>query len=497
MLVAHRSITRRDLIGRVCFGFIALPLLSACGGAATSATTPATGAAAAGSTAPTVSTAAASTAISSSTGATTAAPVAASTAANTSAANSAIAFWHWGDQSYLKRYQALAAAFHAANPAVAVNATLITTDLTGKLLAAVAGGTPPESFVLDFQLAQGFAKKNILTNIDARVHASRLLKLDQYGKLATGAMSYRGKWVGLPGVGIPGGAAPNLIFYNEGHFQEAGLPTPYDQWKKDAWTWDTFLQACQKLVKRDSTGKMTTVPLNGGMVRLWLNAAGGQEFDDVFVPTKSLYDQAPAIKALQFEQDLRYKYRVQPVVSVKAETGQADDQAFMNGRLSMSLRWTTGINLYRSINNFKWGMAPYPKATNYATDYTAAGLAIPTGAKHVDAAWSWIEWASSPDGQKVDAATTTGVPFDPGAQQVFTESLKQIPQLTTPDTAVTLINDSKISFLRLLSVDQDRISSQAINPPMAKLWKNQASASTTGQSITQLADAFLKANPQG
>lgn len=496
MQFADRPVTRRAVVRRVCFGFIALPLLAACGGAATGLTAPTAGASAAGSTATAASTVVASTAFSSSKGAATA-PVAAATTANNSAANGAIAFWHWGDQSYLRRYQALAAAFHKANPALTVNATLITTDLTGKLLAAVAGGTPPESFVLDFQLAQGFAKKNIVTNIDARVHASRLLTLAQYGKLATSAMSYQGKWIGLPGVGIPGGAAPNLIFYNEGHFQEAGLPTPYDQWQKDAWTWDTFLQSCQKLVKRDSTGKMTTVPLNGGLVRLWINAAGGQEFDDVFVPTRCLYDQAPAIKALQFEQDLRYKYRVQPVSSVKAETGLADDQAFMNGRLSMMFRWTTGINLYRSINNFKWGMAPYPKATNYATDYTAAGLAIPTGAKHVDAAWSWIEWASSPDGQRVDAATTTGVPFDPGAQQVFTESLKQIPQLTTPDTAVKLINDSKISFLRLLSVDQDRIAGQAINPPMAKLLKNQAGASTTGQSITQLADAFLKANPQG
>lgn len=491
MRFADLPVTRRAVVGRVGLGFLALPLLAACGGATTGAAAPT-----AGSTATAAGSVAGSATLSAST-TTTSAPAAVSTAAKSSAANGAIAFWHWGDQSYLKRYQVLAAAFHKANPAVSVNATLITTDLTGKLLAAVAGGTPPESFVLDFQLAQGFAKKNIVTNLDARVHASRLLKLDQYGKLATGAMSYHGKWIGLPGVGIPGGAAPNLIFYNEGHFQEAGLPTPYEQWKKDAWTWDAFVQSCQKLVKRDTTGKMTTVPHNGGLVRLWINSAGGQEFDDVFVPTKCLYDQAPAIKALQFAQDLRYKYRVQPVSSVKAETGLADDQAFMNGRLSMMFRWTTGINLYRAINTFKWGMAPYPKASNYATDYTAAGLAIPTGAKHQDAAWSWIEWASSPDGQKVDAATTTGVPFDPGAQQVFTASLKQIPQLTTPDTAVTLINDSKISFLRLLSVDQDRIAGQAINPPMAKLLKNQAGASTTGQSITQLADAYLKANPQG
>jgi ABC-type glycerol-3-phosphate transport system substrate-binding protein len=185
------------------------------------------------------------------------------------------------------------------------------------------------------------------------------------------------------------------------------------------------------------------------------------------------------------------------VTNVRDEVGlNNNDEAFMQGRLSMSLRWTTGINVYRPIDAFKWGMAPYPKDVTYATDYTAAGLAIARGAKDQDAAWTWIEWASGPDGQKIDARSTTGVPFNPEAIKTFTESLKTIPALETPDVPAELIGNSKITFLRLLSVDEAQIHREVVNPEMARLWSNEQSAQTTGRNIAQAMNDFLRSNPQ-
>ena len=67
--------------------------------------------------------------------------------------------------------------------------------------------------------------------------------MSEYSKIALDAITYKGKLQGLPGVGIPGGAAPNLIFYNADHFRREGLPTPHELWKQDKWTWDEFLTA--------------------------------------------------------------------------------------------------------------------------------------------------------------------------------------------------------------------------------------------------------------
>ncbi|MBI3973417.1 MAG: sugar ABC transporter substrate-binding protein [Chloroflexi bacterium] len=406
-----------------------------------------------------------------------------------------IDFWHWGSQDYFERYRNLADEFQKRHPKFTVEVLRVDPGMTEKLLTASAAGSAPQTFVIDFQWAQSFAHKGFAEFLDDRIKKSRILKMNEYSKLATDAISYRGKFIGLPGVGIPGGAAPNLVFYNADLFRQAGLQTPHELWKKDQWTWAAFVQACERLVKRDGT-KMTLVPVDEGQHRLWMNTAGGKEADDVFAPTKSFYDAPQSIKALQFLQDLRHKHRVVPVGSVNSEVGLGTDDAFKQGRLVMRFRWTTGINVYRDINSFKWGMAPYPKDATYANDYTAAGLAISKGAKQQDAAWAWIEWASSPEGQKIDAVTTTGVPFNPEAQKVFTESLKKIPVLETPDTPVELIAGAKHSFLRLLSIDEMRIRAETIDPHTKRLWANEINGQTAGKNIAEAMNEFLKANPQ-
>ena len=407
-----------------------------------------------------------------------------------------LTFWHWGSQDYYVRYRTLADEFQKRNPKVSIEVTLVEPGLAEKLLAAITGGDPPNTFVHDFQRAQGWAKLGLVEALDDRAKKSRVLKMGEYSKIALDAITYKGKLQGLPGVGIPGGAAPNIIFYNADLFRKEGLPTPYELWKQDKWTWDELVRVGERVTKRGADGKMTQVGVVGYQHRLFMNAAGSKEVDDVFAPTKSFYDDPKSIKALQFVQDLRHKYRIEPLGSTANEIGLNDDQGFTEGRIAMRLRWTTGINVYRPINSFKWGLAPYPKDATYATDYTAAGLAISKGAKLPDAAWAWIEWASSPEGQKIDARTTTGVPFSPEAQKVFRDTLKEMPNFETPDAAVELINNTKLTFLRLLAVDEAKILSDTVNPTMTKLRANEINAQSAGRTIAQAMDEFLKANPQ-
>ena len=407
-----------------------------------------------------------------------------------------LTFWHWGSQDYFVRYRNLADEFQRRNPKVAIEVVLVEPGLEQKLLAAISGGDPPNTFVHDFQRAQGWGKLGLVEALDDKAKKSRVLKMSEYSKIALDAITYKGKLQGLPGVGIPGGAAPNLIFYNADLFKREGVPTPYELWKQDKWTWDEFLRVGDKVTKRGADGKLTQIGVVGYAHRLFMNAAGSKEVDDVFAPTKSFYDDPKSIKALQLVQDLRHRYRIEPLGSTMNEIGLNDDQGFMEGRIAMRLRWTTGINVYRPINSFKWGMAPYPKDTTYATDYTAAGLAISKGAKLQDAAWSWIEWASGPDGQKIDARSTTGVPFNPDAQKVFRDSLKELPNLETPDVPVDLINNTKITFLRLLSVDEAKIRAEAIDPTINKMRANEINGQAAGRTIAQAMNDFFKANPQ-
>ena len=420
----------------------------------------------------------------------------ASEATTPSALAGNLTFWHWGSQDYFVRYRNLADEFQKRNPKVSVEVTLVEPGLEQKLLAAITAGDPPNTFVHDFQRAQGWGKLGLVEALDDRAKKSRVVKMNEYSKIALDAITYKGKLQGLPGVGIPGGAAPNIIFYNANHFRQEGLPTPYELWKQDKWTWDEMVRLGEKVTKRGPDGKMTQIGVVGFAHRLLMNAAGAKEVDDVFAPTKSGYDDPKAIKALQFVQDLRHRYRIMPPGSTMNEIGLNDDQGFIEGRIAMRMRWTTGLNVYRPINSFKWGLAPYPKDATYSTDYTAAGLSISKGAKLPDAAWAWIEWASGPDGQKIDAVSTTGVPFNPDAQKVFRESVKNIANFETPDVAAELINNTKITFLRLLSVDEAKIRAETIDPTYNKMMANEINGQAAGRTIAQAMNDFLKANPQ-
>jgi multiple sugar transport system substrate-binding protein len=52
--------------------------------------------------------------------------------------------------------------------------------------------------------------------------------------------------------GIPRSVAPDGVWYNKKHFEEAGLPDP----STGDWTWEQFFQTAKKLTKYDNQGKI-------------------------------------------------------------------------------------------------------------------------------------------------------------------------------------------------------------------------------------------------
>ena len=406
-----------------------------------------------------------------------------------------IQFWHWGTPDYRTRELRVVDAFQQKFPKITVDvATLQYGDLVNKLPTSFAGDVPPDTFIMDMPWVQDYGPRGWVLDLNEMLRRDKgaygnAYKSAPLGKLAFEIMSWKNVL-----TGIPSGTGPNLFYYNAELFRSAGLKTPAELYKADQWTWEAFLDAAQRLTKRKGD-QIDVAGFDQGLHRLWMNAAGSEEFDSYQAPKKCLYDSPAAITALRFLQDSRIKQRVQPL-NFSKEIGMDSTKAFVAGKVAMMARWSSGIGVFKDIDNFKWGMVPYPKKAAYAVDYATSGMALSKNAKHHDAAWAWNNFSVGPDGGRESATDGTGVPFHPDTQKVTLDAQHNMKMLETPGFHIDVLRSGKFSHVRLLSKDQDKIQKEFIGPATGKIFQGQESPDTAAKElVTQLND-WLAKNPQ-
>jgi multiple sugar transport system substrate-binding protein len=105
---------------------------------------------------------------------------------------------------------------------------------------------------------------------------------------------------------------------------------------------------------------------------------------------------------------LRIAYGVTPTDSdIKA----ADlVSRFATGQLAMLLESRRITPTLRAAKDLDWDVASVPRYGNPAGILHSDAYCITARSKHKDAAWSFIEYAMSPDGQKIITATGRTVP---------------------------------------------------------------------------------------
>jgi multiple sugar transport system substrate-binding protein len=308
-----------------------------------------------------------------------------------------VTYWHWGTEGDLDRERRTAAQFRERFPNVEVEVVLHGQDFHEQIAAAFSGGAPPDVHALDMQVVQAWGKHNVLVDLRAHLKPDKTLNLASFeqapmAKLALQLMSYREQVLGLPGE-----AEPNVYVYNADLFRAAGLKTPHELWKEDRWTWEAFTDSVVKLVRRRGDG-WRVAGTTAGLHRLWMNTAGGKEFDDVKAPKRCLYDDAGSVEGLALAGDLRHRYRVTPL-NFSREVGLNETDAFVAGQVAMVARWTSGVGVFKGIGGFKWGMVPYPKKKGYAVDYATSGPAIAKDSKVRAAAWEWLKFRQGSEGK--------------------------------------------------------------------------------------------------
>jgi multiple sugar transport system substrate-binding protein len=139
---------------------------------------------------------------------------------------------------------------------------------------------------------------------------------------------------------------------------------------------------------------------------VWSN--GGDIVDNPRQPTRFTLDTPKAREALQHLIDLRTIYGVVPTdEEVEAEN---DESRFANGRLAMLMSSRRSTTTFRTITVFDWDVAPLPTYGRQAGILHSDAYCITRGSANKDAAWRFVEFAISAEGQRIIAATGRTVP---------------------------------------------------------------------------------------
>jgi multiple sugar transport system substrate-binding protein len=366
-----------------------------------------------------------------------------------------IRFLVFGEPEELRAYRTLIDAYERredSGPVQLIEAS-DREDLLARLSTGFAGGSPPDVFLVNYRFYGQFAARDALEPLQERVDESEQFEPEDFFPQAMEAFRWEGELMCLPQ-----NVSSLVVYYNRDLFERFGVPEP-----KAGWSWQEFIVRAVNLT-RDAQGQPVAAgdpelgavrPAIFGLgveptvIRLaplvWSN--GGDLFDDTDAPTRFALERPAAHVALQEFLKLRKDYGVIP--SDQDVEAEDDESRFQNGRLAMLLSSRRSTPTFRTIEDFDWDVAPLPVFERPAGILHSDAYCMSRASEAKDEAWRFIEFANSPEGQRVVARTGRTVPslqsvarsdafLDPAAKpansRVFLDgipTIRRVPSIST------------------------------------------------------------------
>ncbi|WP_084772848.1 ABC transporter substrate-binding protein [Nonomuraea candida] len=295
--------------------------------------------------------------------------------------------------------------FERANPGVTVKLVKIPKDdYNTKLGSALAGGSAPDAGILDQPLVSKYALDGTIEEVPAGL-------IDEAGYYRGALDTNR---AGGKLYGLPQDQTTVALFYNR-----RLVPAPPK-------TWDELKQAAARVHAADPDVAGMNVPKGDGY-GAWMfpgvvHGAGGAMVDDA--AKKVLFDQPPAVEALQLWVDLQKS-------SPRAITDS--DKPFENGRAAMTISGPWDVpTIKEQFPDLDFGVAPLPYKTEPAGNIGGENSVVFSTSDDPDLAWKWLAFLAGPDHNGAVADALGGFPVHLKArvvaggpeQAAFLEQLK-------------------------------------------------------------------------
>ena len=355
-----------------------------------------------------------------------------------------VTFLVFGEPEELRAFRSVVGEFEKVEPDVDVRLIEASdrTDLITRLSTSIAGGSPPDVFLINYRFFGQFASRGAIEPIAGRLEESDAFEERDFYPQALEAFRFGGELTCLPQ-----NISSLVVYYNRDLFRKAGVAFP-----RAGWAWHDMVEKAIALT-RDEDGDGNPDQYGLGveptLIRIapfvWSN--GGELVDDDENPTRFTLDTPAARKALQEFFDLRQLHLVVPSeVEVEAED---DESRFANGRTAMVLSSRRATPAFRTITAFDWDVAPLPRFKKQAGILHSDAYCLTAGSRNKDAAWRFMEFALGPEGQRITARSGRTVPslievsrseafLDPNAKpassHVFLDTIpfiRRVPNIST------------------------------------------------------------------
>jgi len=265
-----------------------------------------------------------------------------------------------------------------------------------KFLASVAGGVPPDVALFDrFKLA-AYGARGALRPLNDLIKRDSI-RAEDFFKATWEECLYQGQMFGMPF-----NTDVRVLFYNKDLFREAGLDP-----KRPPRTWEELVAYSDRLTRRDASGRIIQtgfVPLPG-WGNTWLYLYGWQKGGHFMSADGSRVtcDDPRIVEALEWVVAFVDRYNYRDLEAFRSGFGAATEMhPFLRGKMAMTGDEGFLMSIIKRYNpSLNYGVAPlpYPKDGVRATWSGGFALVIPTGARHVEEAWTFIKWMTQPGPQ--------------------------------------------------------------------------------------------------
>ncbi|SEP69431.1 ABC transporter substrate-binding protein [Microlunatus flavus] len=370
-----------------------------------------------------------------------------------------LTFVNWSGDAEKAAFDAVIAKFQQANPGITIKTdTVPYASVQTNLDTRFQAGNPPDLFRVSY--------------IDMGQYTSQDVLLDLSDSLDANAFE-PGLFQAVVANGKPYGAPHQIdttaILYRKDAFEAAGI-TDVPTTLEEAWTWEQFSEAADKLAKVTKKGQSAFIYdwQSAGAYRWlsWLFEAGGA----LLTPDlkSAAIDSDAGRKALDFTKGFFDKGWVAKNTSVKSTT--YPDSAFISGTVAMAF---AGSFLVPAVDvgvkkKFEYGAMPQPRDVAASTDLGGNAVVAPKDGKNTEAAAKFLQFLVSEESMRTYCQATNELPtlksltsaqldFDirpdlmaPFVLQAKTLTPEQVSQVTVPqfaDLNLALQNELEKAFL--------------------------------------------------